>query len=93
MKPRVLSEQCATCIGRPGNVNDLRPGRVKGMVSEAIQHGNRGITCHETLSYGHHPEVGEAMCRWFYEKFGHLNNYVRIMERLGGFEEVRLPRE
>lgn len=90
MKPRVLSEQCATCIGRPGNVMNLRPGRVKGLVNGAIQQGSQGIPCHETLSYGQHPETGEAMCRWFYDTFGHLCNYVRIMQRLGGFEEVTI---
>ena len=91
MKPKLLSEQCETCIGHPGNVMDLRPGRVQGMVNEGIN--GRGITCHSTLSYGQHPEAGESMCRWFYDKFGPRCNYVRIMERLGGFDEVTLPRK
>jgi hypothetical protein len=31
----VLAEQCATCIFRPGNLMELCPGRVRGMVAEA----------------------------------------------------------
>jgi len=88
-RPRVLSEQCSNCIGRPGNPMDLRPGRVRNMVNAGMQ--GQGIICHQTLSYGDHPDFGGAMCRWFYDHFGPRTNFVRIMERLGGFDEVDPP--
>lgn len=90
-KPRVLSEQCSTCIGRPGNPMKLRPGRVKAMVEAGVN--GQGITCHQTLSYGDHPDFGGAMCRWFYDTFGYLSNFIRIMGRIGGFTEVEPPQD
>jgi hypothetical protein len=90
-KPRLLSRQCETCIFRPGNPMHLRPGRVKQMVSEALREGCQGIICHDTVSYGEHPDFGGALCRGFYDAFGYRNNFVRIMERLGGFTEVDPP--
>ena len=90
MKPRVLAEKCSTCIFRPGNPMRLRPGRVKDMVDTALRGGGY-ITCHKTLSYGDHPEIGEAVCRGFYDAHGPASNLLRIYERLGGFEEVAAP--
>jgi len=92
-RPRLLSAQCVTCIGRPGNLMHLCPGRVRGMVSEALQPGSQGIICHATLPYGDHPDFGPALCRWFYDQFGPRNGFIRIMERLGGFTEVDPPGE
>jgi hypothetical protein len=90
-KPRVLSKQCSDCIGRPGNLMRLRPGRVRDMVEGGVNGG--GITCHQTLSYGIHPEFGGAACRWFYDRYGHLCNLYRIYGRIGGFTEVDLPQD
>lgn len=90
-RPRVLSEQCSTCIFRAGNKMHLSPGRVKQMVREATREGSQGIICHQTLSYSDHPEFGGALCRGYYDSYGHLNNFVRVMERLGGFDEVPPP--
>jgi hypothetical protein len=90
-KPRLMSEQCPTCIFRPGNPMDLKPGRVKDMVNAANRQGSQGIICHQTLSYGGHPDHGGALCRGYYDSSGPQNNFVRIMERLGGFEEVPPP--
>jgi hypothetical protein len=89
-RARVLSEPCSTCIGRPGNLMKLKPGRVKGMVQGAVNSGG-GIICHQTLPYGDHPDFGGALCRWFYDHYGHLSNGIRIMERLGGLVEVEPP--
>ena len=86
-KPRMLSEQCATCIGRPGNVTDLRPGRRQEVVRE--NRDGLGLVCHETLGFKDGKPPLEAFCRWFYENVG--SNYQRICERLGGFTEVPPP--
>lgn len=91
-KPRLLSEQCSTCIGRPGNKMDLRPGRVRQMVQACIQGGD-GVACHQTLPYGGHPDFAPAYCRWIYDHYGDQINYFRIIMRLGGFTEVDPPQD
>jgi hypothetical protein len=88
--PRVLSEQCATCIYRPGNPMKLKEGRLQSLTADAVADG-QGVICHDTLSYGPFPDYGGAICRGFYDSYGHLNNFIRIMGRLGGFEEVDPP--
>jgi hypothetical protein len=90
-RPRLLSAQCETCIFRSGNRMQLRAGRLRQMVSDALQQGSQGVICHDTLSYGAHPDFGGAMCRGFYDAYGPQNNFVRVMERLGGFTEVDPP--
>jgi hypothetical protein len=90
-RPRLLSRQCETCIFRPGNLIRLRRGRLKDMVAGALQQGSQGVICHDTLSYGAHPDHGGALCRGFYDAYGPQSNFVRIMERLGGFTEVEPP--
>jgi len=92
-RPRLLSRQCATCILLPGNRMSLRPGRLKDLVAGALQQGCQGIICHDTLSYGPNPHFGPALCRGFYDQFGPRSNFIRVMERLGGFTEVDPPAE
>lgn len=89
--PRLLSEQFATCVLLPGNPMDLRPGRLRQMIRDGVQ--GQGITCHDTLTYGPHPDFGPALCRGFYDHYGQATNLVRIYERLGGFDEVDPPGE
>jgi hypothetical protein len=91
MKPKLMAEQCETCVFLPGNVMGLRKGRLKGMIENCLSEGDY-FACHETLSYGQHPEVGEAMCRGLYDAFGPQINLVRIYERLGGFDEVKISK-
>lgn len=90
-KPRLMSEQCTTCVFRPGNLMHLSPGRLKELIGSNTGPEALGLVCHQTLSYGAHPETGAAFCRGFYDSYGHLANYIRIMERLGGFTEVDPP--
>jgi len=52
-----MAERCATCIFRPGNLMELRPGRVKEMV-DAVNEADGCIPCHETLD----DEI-QAVCR------------------------------
>lgn len=80
-KVHVLSEQCASCIGRSvndGRIRGLRPGRVAGMVRDARAHDS-AITCHSTL-YGQ--ADGEAVCRWFFD-LPHKPAPLQVAERLG----------
>ena len=92
-RPRLLARQCATCVLLPGNLMRLRPGRLREMVTEALQQGSQGIICHDTLSYGPHPDFGGALCRGFYDAYGPQSNFIRVIERIGGFTEVDPPEE
>lgn len=90
-KPRLLSERCETCIFHGGNRMKLNEGRVKSMVKDALN-GGGFIVCHATLPGPMNPErVQAAVCRGFYDGFGHRSNVLRIYERLGGFVEVDPP--
>ena len=91
-KPRLLSAQCLTCIGRPGNPMDLRPGRVRQMVRDALTDGSQGIVCHETVPYRGNPAGRQAaLCRWFWQTYGYRVNFIRVMARLGGWKLVDPP--
>lgn len=89
-RPRLLSERCSTCVFRKGNLMSLRPGRLADLIASNVRAG-AALTCHQTLSYGDHPEFGEAVCRGFYDAVGPRTNIIRVMERLGGFAEVPPP--
>lgn len=50
------------------------------------------LTCHQTLSYGAHPEVGQAACRGFLDAYGREVLAGQIAYRLmGGFDEIDPP--
>lgn len=87
---RLLSRQCASCIGRPGNLMQLKPGRLQDMVDSATA-GEGYITCHQTLRYGANPHAGEALCRWFYDRYS--TRFTQVMSRLGAMREVDPPGE
>lgn len=58
---RICAGLCTTCIFRPGNLMNLKPGRVTGMVKGALADEGH-ITCHQTLGT---PEP--AMCAGYYQ--------------------------
>lgn len=86
-KVHVLSEKCATCIFRPGNLMSLEPGRVKGMVDGSLAE-NTAITCHATL---YQSEVPEALCRGFVDAYGDRSPVLRMAQAMGVLEEVPPP--
>ncbi len=63
-KVHVRATMCETCIFRPGNLMQLHPGRVAGMVRDA-RAKDSCIPCHGT-TYEQAPQ--EAVCRGFYDK-------------------------
>jgi hypothetical protein len=75
----VKRSMCRTCIFRPGNLMQLRPGRVRQMVSEA-RANESAIICHTTL------DGPNAVCRGFFDRFATAP--LQIAERLGYLEEV-----
>jgi hypothetical protein len=90
-KPRLLADQCGTCILRPGNLMHLRPGRLADLMRDALRQGCQGMICHATLP-GMAPDgYRPAMCRGFYDQYGARSNFVRVIERIGGFTVVARP--
>ena len=61
----VLSAMCSTCVFRPGNLMRLQPGRLAGMVDDALSE-DTAIVCHSTL-YGQARQ--EAVCRGFFDRY------------------------
>lgn len=63
----VLSEMCATCVFRAGNLMRLQAGRLREMVQESLAEDS-AITCHATLYGG---AEHNAVCRGFYDRYKH----------------------
>lgn len=78
----VCAEMCATCIFRPGNLMQLKSGRVRGMVDDSLR-DDSFIPCHKTL------DGQQAVCRGFYDR--HKQNSLGC--RLGAFIGVVLDSE
>ena len=74
----VCERMCDSCIFRPGNLMDLHPGRVAGMVKDA-KRKDGAITCHETLDHKR-----GAVCRGYFDR--HRGATLQIAERLGFIE-------
>lgn len=71
----VQRRMCSTCIGRPGNLMQLEPGRVEGMI-EAVERDQSCIPCHKTLG-----EPVQAVCRWQYDE--HRTQPLQVAQRMG----------
>lgn len=93
-RPRLFTERCATCVFRPGNAMRLPPGRLGELIGDNRATGSL-LTCHET-TYGQRPDLGEVMCRGFYDAYAEDSAVAQIMGRLFGpdwFEEIPPPAE
>jgi hypothetical protein len=89
-KPQLVAERCASCILRRGG-GLVPPGVVRDLISRHRAVGAL-VTCHETLHWGSHPELGASACRGFYEAYRGENVAALFAERLlGGFDEVSAP--
>lgn len=80
----VLSEQCSSCIFRPGNLMQLKSGRVRGMIDECKRE-QTAIACHQTL--GDEP----AICRGFFDRYADDIWRLRFARHLGVVREVAPP--
>jgi hypothetical protein len=69
----VCRHMCETCIFRPGDLMQLKPGRVRGMVDEALARDS-AIICHSTL------DGYKSLCRGFFDKY--KTQSLQIAERL-----------
>lgn len=79
----VVDGKCSTCIFRPGNLMDLSPGRVRGLVEDAIDAGT-AITCHKTLI----DDRDNALCGGFYDAYSDQVPVLQIAKRLNIIEKV-----
>lgn len=90
-KPQLMAEKCPTCIFRPGDPMHLGARRLADIIEQNRAKGT-ALICHSTLEYGQYPEVGRAVCRGYYDAYPDTS-VLQVVERLGGFAEVRLPDE
>lgn len=81
---RILSQQCETCVLRPGNQLDLVPGAVKEMVQLALLR-QTAIICHDTLDIEE-----QAVCRGFADKYDTMT--LQFARRLRLVVEVEPPK-
>jgi hypothetical protein len=86
-KPRRMADMCATCIMRPAVERiALSNARINQFINEA-RRTDAYVVCHSTIPGGRRdPSVAPAICRGFSDAYS--TNYLRIMERLGGFVDV-----
>lgn len=87
---RVLAEQCPTCIFRPGNLMQLRPGRLRDMI-DTCERKQGFVICHELLERrGGHKVAGKgatgAVCRGYYDRYD--TQWLQVARRLGIVLEV-----
>lgn len=74
-KVHVLAAMCKTCVFRPGNLMQLKSGRLRGMVNDANEHQS-AIVCHATL-YRDDVE-GHAVCRGYYDRHKEDNVTLKL---------------
>ncbi|WP_233624636.1 hypothetical protein [Actinoplanes sp. ATCC 53533] len=89
-KSRMLSRQCATCIFRPGNLMNLREGRLRDLIAET-RAAQSFIVCHSTLPHFRYPQTQPAICRGFADRYS--TQALQVIERMWGFVEVDPPSE
>ena len=70
----VLNRKCDTCVFRPGNLLQLLPGSLDGMVADCIEQ-DTVIPCHETL------DGPRSVCRGLYD----VHRADIVILRLAGF--------
>lgn len=71
----VQAAMCGSCIFRPGNLMQLRSGRVRQMIDEARERDS-AIVCHQTLDVDH-----QAVCRGFFDRYP--TTPLQLAARLG----------
>lgn len=67
---RICEKQCDTCIFKPGNLMQLRPGRLKDHVARILRRDTVAL-CHE-VNFGKRKTQGPkgaAVCKGFYDLY------------------------
>ncbi len=87
---RLLSERCATCILRAGDLMYLGPERLRAVIGDALAAGTF-VVCHDTLTYGDFPDYGPAICRGFYDAYASRSFALSLLGACGLLVEVPPP--
>lgn len=91
----LFSEKCGTCVFWPGNLMHLRPGRLADLIA-ANRHAGTALVCHLT-THGQRPDLGEVLCRGYYDAYGDDTAVIQILRRMCAaegvepFEEIAPP--
>jgi hypothetical protein len=86
----LLSERCPTCVLRPGDPMNLGPERTAALIRRAIAAGSY-VVCHDTLTYGDHPDYGPAICRGFFDGYQGRSRDLLILRAARRLTEVPPP--
>lgn len=79
----VLADRCSTCIFRAGNLMQLAPGRVKGMVEQTEEDGAT-VPCHQTLVQYDGPMAGRnAICRGWWDAYARKDAILQFARAAG----------
>lgn len=86
LEVRLCSRMCDTCVFRPGNLMNLRPGRLASWVKEL--HRDQGhIVCHKTLD-----TQAPAICRGYADKADQGRSFaLRVGRAMGWIKEIEPP--
>jgi hypothetical protein len=87
---RLLSERCTTCILAAGDRMHLGPERVRAIIADALAAGTF-VVCHDTLTYGDHPDYGPAICRGFYDAYADRSPALTLLRACQRLVEVPPP--
>jgi hypothetical protein len=87
---RLLAERCSTCILRPGDRMHLGPGRTAAFIRQVLSQGTY-VVCHQTLSYGDHPDHGPAICRGFFDAYASRSSALLLLRAFRRLTEVPPP--
>jgi hypothetical protein len=68
----------------------LGPERTSAFVRHALDAGTY-VVCHQTLTYGDHPDYGPAICRGFFEAYGSRSLAMRMLRAFGRLTEILPP--
>lgn len=82
---RVLTEQCSTCIFRPGNLMHLATGRLADMARD-VKADESYVICHQTLE---RPKRQRCICKGSWDRY--KTQIIQLAERLGFIEWVDNP--
>ena len=69
----------------------LGPQHTAEFVRQALDRGTF-VVCHQTLTYGDHPDFGPAICRGFFDAFASRSPALRLLRAFGRLTEVDPPR-
>ena len=87
---RLLSERCGTCILRPGDPMHLGPEQTATFIRQVLAAGSY-VVCHQTLTYGDHPDYGPAICRGFFDSYRDRSRDLLVLQAGRRLTEIPPP--